>query len=104
MRRLLPWLLVAPLHAAAADIVVTRVNPPAVPGQFSNIVQLNPNTVQLLGSGGSNASYNLLANTNLATTNWVNIGTVPTDSLGQFLFNDTNALLFPQRFFRLKTP
>jgi hypothetical protein len=83
------------------DVVVTRVNPP---GNFSNILRLNAGTIQLQGIGGSNVNYSILANTNLATTNWVNIGTAPANGTGVFLFNDTNVLLFPQQFFRVLSP
>jgi len=83
------------------DVVVTRVNPP---GNFSNILRLNASTIQLQGIGGSNVNYSILANTNLATTNWVNIGTASANGIGVFLFNDTNVQLFPQRFFRVLSP
>lgn len=48
----------------------------------------------LLGTPGSN--YVLQASTNLATTNWVTLGTNP----APFSFIDTNGTLFPQRFYR----
>ena len=83
------------------DVVVTRVNPPA---NFKGITLLNAGTAQLQGIGTSNVTYTIQANTNLATTNWVNIGTAPADSSGFFFFNDTNVLSFPLRFFRVLTP
>lgn len=83
------------------DVLLTRVNPP---GNLSGITQLNPATAQLQGTGGSNVAYTILANTNLATTNWQSIGTVTPDVSGTFLFNVTNVPAFPQRFFRVLTP
>ena len=83
------------------DVVVTAVSPP---GNFKDITLLNANTAQLQGLGASNVTYTIQANTNLATTNWVNIGTAPADGSGAFFFNDTNVLSYPQRFFRILTP
>jgi hypothetical protein len=34
----------------------------------------------------------------------MNIGTASANGTGVFLFNDTNVLLFPQRFFRVLSP
>lgn len=83
------------------DVVVTSV---AAPGNLSRVTQLNATTVQLQGIGGSNATYTILANTNLATTNWVPVGTTIANGSGIFFFNDTNAAVFPQRFFRVQVP
>lgn len=80
------------------NVVITRVNPPNLTG----ILSLPPTAVQILGTGVTNAPYTILANTNLATTNWVNIGTVNANSLGTFFFNDSNVLLFPQRFYEVQ--
>ena len=83
------------------DVVVTRVNPP---GNFTGITPLKSGTMQLQGIGGSNATYTILANTNLATTNWLDIGTAPANGSGIFLFNDSNVMSFPQRFYRVRSP
>jgi hypothetical protein len=86
------------------DIVLTRVNPPPPPAQISQVGLSSPGTIQIQGFGGSNVSYTVLANTNLATTNWQSLGLAPADALGQFFFQDTNAGVFPQRFYRLRWP
>jgi hypothetical protein len=83
------------------DVLLTRLNPP---GNLSGITELNPGTAQLQGTGGSNVAYTIVANTNLATTNWQTIGSSTAGSSGTFLFNVTNVLSFPQRFFRVQTP
>lgn len=83
------------------DVLLTRLSPP---GNLSAITELNPGTVQLQGTGGSNVAYTILANTNLTTTNWQNIGAVTSGASGTFLFSVTNVLAFPQRFFRVQTP
>jgi len=81
------------------DVVATRVNPAAT---FSRIQYFPPAAVQLQGSGAANSSYSIFANTNLAGTNWINLGTIPTDNSGAFLFNDSNVLSFPQRFYEVR--
>jgi hypothetical protein len=45
----------------------------------------------LTGAGGDNFQYQVQANTNLSTTNWVTIGTVTTDGSGTIQFDDMNA-------------
>jgi len=49
-------------------------------------------------------TYTVLANTNLATTNWVNIGTAAANGLGMFQFTDFNATNYPMRFYRFSWP
>jgi hypothetical protein len=84
------------------DVVVTRVNAP--PSHFTNIGFVSPNVVQLRGSGLSNVNYGIQANTNLLSTNWVNIGVAPADGSGNFFFDASNSTSFPLRFFRLVSP
>jgi len=55
---------------------------------------------QLTGIGNNNAVYQIQASTNLATTNWLTIGTAIADGSGKILFNDSNAMM-PHRFYRL---
>jgi hypothetical protein len=83
------------------DVVLTRVNPP---GQLSSVVPLGPGAIQLKGIGGSNFTYTIQANTNLSTTNWVNIGSAPADGSGNFFFNYSNVNLYPRQFFRAAAP
>jgi hypothetical protein len=83
------------------DVLLTRINPP---GSLSGIARVNAGTVQLQGIGTSNVAYTIQANTNLTTTNWVDIGAATGGSAGVFSFNVTNVLSFPQRFFRVQTP
>jgi hypothetical protein len=83
------------------NVVVTRVNPP---GTLTGIVFLPPTEVQLHGAGGTNATYTILANTNLATTNWVIIGTASANGSGYFFFDDSNVLSFPRRFYQIQAP
>jgi hypothetical protein len=84
------------------DVVVTRINVPA--SHFTNIGFVNPNVVQLQGIGVGNVNYQIQANTNLSTTNWVNIGIALADGSGNFLFDASNSTVFPLRFFRVVSP
>lgn len=55
----------------------------------------------LTGNGGENMQYQVEANTNLATTNWVTIGTVTADGSGAIEFDDMDPANQPQQFYRL---
>jgi hypothetical protein len=63
-------------------------------GSFTN------GAFHLAGIGGNNGICNVQVSTNLATTNWLTIGTVTASTDGTILFDDTNAIA-PQRFYRL---
>jgi hypothetical protein len=54
----------------------------------------------LNGLGGDNGVCQVQFSTNLATTNWVTVGTVTASTNGVIEFADTNAIA-PQRFYRL---
>jgi hypothetical protein len=83
------------------NVVVTRVGPP---GSLTRILSVPPTAVELFGAGGANATYTILANTNLDTTNWVDIGAASANGSGSFLFYDSNVLSYPQRFYMIQIP
>jgi hypothetical protein len=56
---------------------------------------------QLTGLGAANQQYQILATTNLTTTNWQIIGTATADNAGMIQFSDTTASNQSQRFYRL---
>ena len=58
----------------------------------------------LNGTGLSNVTYHIQANTNLATTNWVTLGPVIANGLGVLSFNDAQSTNYPIRFYRLVYP
>jgi hypothetical protein len=61
----------------------------------------------LSGSGGtSNATYRVLASTNLALpiTNWTALATNVFDSSGSFIFTNAISPDIPQRFYVLQVP
>jgi predicted outer membrane repeat protein len=72
--------------------------------RFTSIAPLTDNSIQLEGAGLSNLTHTIQANSNLNTTNWTSIGTAPADGSGVFSFTDTNAPLFPMRFYRAVSP
>jgi hypothetical protein len=57
-------------------------------------------TFQLIGLGGDSGVCHVQTSTNLATTNWVTIGSVTANTNGAILYDDTNAIV-PQRYYRL---
>jgi hypothetical protein len=83
------------------NVVVTRVNSP---GNLTRILSVPPTAVELFGAGGTNATYTILANTNLTTTNWIDIGTAPANGSGSFFFYDSNVLVYPKRFYKILPP
>jgi hypothetical protein len=64
-------------------------------GYFTNGV------FHLTGIGGNNVSYQVQANTNLATTNWQTIGSATADGSGGINFDDVNATNYTRQFYRL---
>lgn len=55
----------------------------------------------LTGVGGDDMQYQVEANTNMATTNWITLGTVTADGSGAIEFDDANATNRAQEFYRL---
>ena len=89
---------------AGNDVVLTQTSLPTPP-QATGIQQLSGGLIQLDGSGITNLTYTVWANTNLTTTNWVSIGTaiVPANT-NAFEFTDPNAADYHQRFYRFSWP
>jgi autotransporter-associated beta strand protein len=89
--------------AYSNDVVLTQLSEsPAL--KIDSISKLGNGQMQLLGTGSSGVGYIVLANTDLGTTNWVNIGTANADPNGAITFVDPNAPNFQQRFYRLMAP
>ena len=89
--------------ASGHDIVLMDLS--AIPPGSFNGVQVLPNgTVQLGGTGLPGGLYQVQANANLNTTNWLVIGTALANFNGAFSFVDTNAPSFPMRYYRFLLP
>jgi autotransporter-associated beta strand protein len=84
------------------DVVLTRS--PAT--RFTSVARLGNGQVQLVATGGlSGFSYTVEAATNLnPIIQWFKVGSAFANSGGQFLFTDTNAPLFPMRYYRAQSP
>jgi hypothetical protein len=85
------------------DVVLTQTSVPVPPG-LTGITQLTNGSIILNGTGAPNVSYHVQANTNLTTTNWINIGLVTADGLGALVFTDSQAALYAERFYRFVYP
>ena len=72
--------------------------------RLTDIENLGVGGMKLRGAGTAGTNYAVLANTNLNTTNWVNIGSATANSSGTIQFTDTNAKDHPRRFYRLTNP
>jgi hypothetical protein len=77
----------------------------APPATISSIVSLTNHFEQITGQGLSNLTYTMQAATSLIPViQWSNIGSPVANSNGVFSFTDTNAPLFPIRFYRAVSP
>ena len=85
------------------DVVLTQISLPAQP-QFSDILKLGNGGMQLDGTGMTNLTYTVWANTNVTTPNWLNIGTATANGSGVLQFTDLNATNYPMRFYRFSWP
>lgn len=95
------WFTISYTGGNGNDVVLTRVaGPPTVTDPQ---ILANGNFI-FAGLADPGVTYTIQANTNLATTNWLNIGTVPADGAGLLQFVDPAAPQHPQRFYRLRQP
>ncbi len=85
------------------DIVLTQIGLPAQP-LLGGISALDGGGIRLAGTGYTNATYTVWANTNLAAANWAPIGTASADNNGLLQFTDANATNYSCRFYRLSWP
>lgn len=84
------------------DVVLTQTSLP-VPPKFTGIQNLGGGSIEINGIGLSNETYSVWANTNLATTNWITIGTAVANGTN-VQFVDPNTSLFKMRFYRFSWP
>jgi len=71
-------------------------------GNLTNLQKKSDGTVQLQFFGSPGQSYNFQATTDFLS--WTNLGSSSADTNGIFQFLDTNAPLFPYRFYRYSPP
>ncbi len=71
--------------------------------RITSIVRQPNGDILLEGSGAANALLTIQASPDLTSQNFNPIGTTPIDSIGGWQFGDTDAHLFPQRFYRATT-
>lgn len=77
------------------------------PGQVTNLVaQSQSGLTRLQFSGAINASYTILATTNLTLlpAGWSALGQASPLSGGLFQFLDSQTPIYPQRFYRIRSP
>jgi autotransporter-associated beta strand protein len=85
------------------DVVLTRIS---LPARFESITPLGNGQLQLQATGGlPGFTYYIEAATDLSPViQWSNLGSAVADSGGVVSFTDTNAPLFPVRFYRALSP
>ncbi len=85
------------------DTILTQLSAP-VTSQLRPLVKLGDGNFQLIGTGTPGSTYWLLANTNVATTNWLNIGAAIANSEGTIIFTNIDGTNLSRRFYRLAQP
>jgi autotransporter-associated beta strand protein len=85
------------------DVVLTQTSLPAQP-VFTGISNLGGGGMLLNGTGFTNLAYTVQGNTNLATPNWISVGTATANGGGQLQFTDPTAANYPIRFYRFTWP
>ena len=90
---------------ATLQILVVPPSPASnPPPQITGIIA-NPNGSLVLNfSGATNASFRLLATTNLTSTNWTSISTNVSNASGVWSYTNFDTTNFPQRFYRAVSP
>jgi hypothetical protein len=84
-------------------VVLLRTNAP--PAVINSITRLVSGQIQLQSLGWSNLTFQIEATTNLMPVIvWTSLGAATGNSSGAFTFTDTNASLFPRRFYRVLSP
>ena len=81
------------LSGGVAPVVVT--NPPAAAPLLTSVL-LAGNQFQFTLTGPTSSNYVIQVSTNLADSNWIGLQT----NAAPFLFIESNAVAFPQRFYR----
>jgi len=72
---------------------------------ITSIIRLADNGIRIGGTGDTNFTYTMRASTNVTDLNgWQPIGTVATDGLGNFQYDDTGATNVSFRFYRVEFP
>jgi len=85
-------------------ITVANVLPP---GSVTNLTaRMQSGQTALQFSGAADASYTVLATTNLTVpqTNWIPLGQASQPSSGSFLYLDALSPTYPQRFYQIRSP
>jgi autotransporter-associated beta strand protein len=85
------------------DVVLAQTSLPTPPN-LTGITQLTNGIITITGTGAPNVTYHVQANTNLTTTNWINLAPVTANNLGALVFTDSQANLYPERFYRFVYP
>lgn len=87
------------------DVVLTALCLPATSRpQINQWTRRGDGNCQLTAAGEPGATYTVLANTNLSTTNWINVGSAAANNLGTLTYADLQSTNFPTRFYRFRLP
>jgi hypothetical protein len=85
-------------------VSLTRIANTNAQSQFSSAALTGGGAIHLTATGIAGLTYTVQANTNLTTANWITLGTVNADGLGNLAFTDTPATNFSARYYRCVWP
>jgi hypothetical protein len=84
------------------DFRLGRVFNDVMPSHFTSVTHLGAGGFKLVGAGIGGTNYTILANTNLTTTNWFNLGNATANTNGVIDFTDFGATNRPMTFYGLR--
>ena len=85
-------------------MTLTRIANTNAQPQFNQITRTRAGTIQFTATGLPGLTYTMQANAELTTANWATLGAITADALGQLVFTDASAGLYPARFYRCVWP
>jgi hypothetical protein len=85
------------------DVVITQLGLQNKP-QIGSVKKLPNGDIEINGTGIPNLLYRVYASTNIVSTNWLDLGFIQATPAGALQFVDTDASLFPTRFYQFVLP
>jgi len=86
------------------DVALTRIDNTNAAALFTTVKRIRTGTLQLAATGLPGLTYSVQATDDLTTNNWITLGNITADSLGNLAFTDATAPNYSVRFYRWVWP
>jgi len=86
------------------DVALTRIDNTNAAALFTSVKRMRTGTLQLAATGLPGLTYSVQATDDLTTNNWITLGNITADSLGNLAFTDATAPNYSVRFYRWVWP